>query len=225
MLKISEPGHKGNWQTAWQSKSFRNLTKAGSAALIAIFCFFPFFFKSIEKRNGTVLNDWLLNIIPSHDASISIFIFVWAITLLLIIRMVQQPNIFIVMLWAYVIMSILRVGSITFTALNAPVGFIELVDPVVSNIFYRHTLISKDLFFSGHTSTAFLMFLCLTKKSDKIFAFVGTLVIASLLLLQHVHYSVDILAAPVFAFISYLISKKIISRVSNSEFRVENSNH
>ena len=117
-------------------------------------------------------------------------------------------------------MTILRTGSITLTALNAPKGFIELVDPVVSNIFYRHTLISKDLFFSGHTSTAFLMFLCLTKKFDKIFAFIATLIIASLLLIQHVHYSVDIFAAPVFAFISYLISKKIISSVSSSEFRV-----
>ena len=220
MLKISESAHEGKWRIAWQSKSFRNLTIAGSSTLIAIFCFFPFFFKAMEKRNGIVLNDWLLNWIPPHDASLSIFIFVWAITLLLIIRMVQQPNIFILMLWAYVILCILRVGSITFTALNAPKGFIELVDPIVSNIFYRHTLISKDLFFSGHTSTAFLMFLCLTKKSDKLFAFVATLIIASLLLLQHVHYSIDILAAPVFAFISYLISKKIISKVSSSELRV-----
>ncbi len=220
MLKNGELSYKERWHAAWQSKSYRNLTRAGSIVLLTIFCFFPFFFKTIEKRNGIVLNDWLLNCLSPHDFSGTIFIFVWAVTLLLIIRMVQQPNIFIVMLWAYIIMTILRTGSITLTALNAPKGFIELVDPVVSNIFYRHTLISKDLFFSGHTSTAFLMFLCLTKKSDKIFAFIATLIIASLLLIQHVHYSVDIFAAPVFAFISYLISKKIISGASSSELRV-----
>jgi hypothetical protein len=198
-----------NWRAAWELKSFRDQTISGSIILIVTFCFFPFFFKAIEKREGLVLNDWLLNWISPHDVSILIFIFVWALTILLIVRMVQKPYIFLTMLWAFVILSIIRVGTITFTALNAPKGLIILVDPL-SNIFYGNTFITKDLFYSGHTSTAFLMFLCLQKKPDKIFAVIATFMIGTLLLVQHVHYTVDVLAAPLFAFFSWYISNKIV---------------
>jgi membrane-associated phospholipid phosphatase len=93
--------------------------------------------------------------------------------------------------------------------LNAQKGLIILVDPL-SNIFYGNTFITKDLFYSGHTSTAFLMFLCLQKKPDKIFAVIATFMIGTLLLVQHVHYTVDVLAAPLFAFFSWYISNKIV---------------
>jgi len=209
MSQISEPGIKKNWQTAWKSKSFRKQVVSGTIALIITFSFFPFFFQVIEKRNGIVLNDWLLNWLPPHDVSVSIFIFVWALTLLLLIRMVRQPYIFTVMLWSYVLLSVIRIGTITLTALNAPKGLIVLADPL-SNVFYGKSFITKDLFYSGHTSTAFLMYLCLQKQYDKIFALFATLMIGSLLLIQHVHYTVDVLAAPVFAFLCYFITKKLM---------------
>jgi hypothetical protein len=118
--------------------------------------------------------------------------------------MAQQPSMFVVMLWAYLLMSLIRIAAITIVALNAPKGLVILADPL-SNIFYGGSFITKDLFYSGHTSTAFLMYLCLQKKYDKIFALFASLMIGSLLLIQHVHYTIDILAAPIFAFLSYFI--------------------
>src|SRR5579871_357208 len=209
MSENSEHGYKINWRTAWQFRSFRRQTISGSIALIILFSFFAFFFKAIEKRNGIILNDWLLNWLSPHDVSIFIFIFVWALTLLLIIRMVQQPNIFVVMLWAYVILSVMRVATLTVIALNAPKGLIVLQDPL-SNIFYGNSFVTKDLFYSGHTSTALLMFLCLKKNNDNIFAIIATLIIGVLLLVQHVHYTIDVVAAPFFALFSYYVSKKFI---------------
>jgi hypothetical protein len=209
MSQNSEQGLSKKWQDAWRSRPFKRQAISGCIALMATFSFFPFFFSYIEKRNGIVLNDWLLNRLEPHDVSTVIFIFVWAITLLLITRMIQQPNLFIIMLWAYVLLSIMRIATISLLALNAPKGLLVLVDPL-SNIFYGDTFITKDLFYSGHTSTAFLMFLCLKKKSDKIFALIASIIIGMLLLVQHVHYTIDVLAAPLFALLSYFFSKKII---------------
>jgi membrane-associated phospholipid phosphatase len=69
----------------------------------------------------------------------------------------------------------------------------------------------KDLFYSGHTATIFLLAFCLQQKTDKVLAFFAGSIIGVLLLIQHVHYSVDILFAPLFAFLCYYTGKKIIA--------------
>lgn len=209
MAQFNKLMYREKWQTAWQSRSFRRQTISGSIALITIFSLFPFFFQVIEKRNGVVLNDWLLNLLPAHDFSITIFVFIYAVTLLLVVRMVQQPDIFIIMLWAYVLLCIMRVATISTLALNAPKGLMELTDPI-GNLFYGRSFVTKDLFYSGHTSSLFLIFLCFKRKTDKAFAFAATFVVGFLLLVQHVHYTIDVLAAPMFAFFSYLLSKKLM---------------
>lgn len=197
------------WQIAWESRPFRRQTISGSIALVTIFSLFPFFFQVIEKRSGIALNDWLLNLLPAHDFSITIFIFIYAVTLLLVIRMIQQPDIFIIMLWAYILLCIMRVATISIVALSAPKGLTELTDPI-GNLFYGRSFVTKDLFYSGHTSSLFLIFLCFNKKTDKAFAFTATLVVGFLLLVQHVHYTIDVITAPLFAFSSYMFSKKLI---------------
>jgi hypothetical protein len=80
-----------------------------------------------------------------------------------------------------------------------------LNDPFVDFVGYGKNIITKDLFFSGHTSTLFLLFLIARKRALKIFFLAITLAVAMFLLKQHVHYTIDVLAAPVFAWISYRI--------------------
>jgi len=209
MFQFNKLLYREKWQLAWQSRPFRRQTISGIIALITIFSLFPFFFQVIEKRNGIVLNDWLLNLLPPHNFSIPIFIIIYAVTLLLVIRMFQQPDIFIIMLWAYILLSIMRVTTISIVALNAPKNLVELTDPI-GNLFYGRSFVTKDLFFSGHTSSLFLIFLCLQNKTDKAFAFTATFVVGFLLLFQHVHYTIDVITAPLFAFSGYLFSKKLI---------------
>jgi len=121
----------------------------------------------------------------------------------------KDPYIFLIFSWSYVFVSLFRALAITFIPLNPPVGLVQLIDPL-SNTFYGHAIITKDLFFSGHTSTIFLIFLTLKKKEDKILALAATFFLAILLMLQHIHYAVDILAAPAFTYLSYLIGRRIV---------------
>jgi membrane-associated phospholipid phosphatase len=72
--------------------------------------------------------------------------------------------------------------------------------------------VTKDLFFSGHTSTVFLLFLCLPGKIDKKLALIVTMIVGSLLLVQHVHYTLDVLGALLFAWIAFWTARKTVVR-------------
>ncbi|MCB0549489.1 MAG: hypothetical protein KDD19_18085, partial [Phaeodactylibacter sp.] len=88
-------------------------------------------------------------------------------------------------------------------------GLIPMPDPWTP-FFAGAQALTRDLFFSGHTSTAFLVFLSLTGKGEKAVALAIVAVIALLLLFQHIHYTIDVVAAIPFAYLCYRISKKAI---------------
>jgi hypothetical protein len=140
--------------------------------------------------------------LPPHNESIFIFIIIWGIIALVVYRVYQKPGIYIKYIWVFILVCLARVITISLVPLSPPVGFIRLTDPI-TGIFYGDSNITKDLFFSGHTSTVFLAFLCLEKKSDKIISLFATIAVASLLLIQHVHYTIDILAAPFFVYLLF----------------------
>ncbi len=199
---------KKNWLAALRRPSFSKKVIPGTIIVAAILSAMPFFFPAIEKRNGTLLNDWILSKLPSYNLSVPIFIVIWLMGLISIMRAFRDPYIYLVFCWSYIFVSIFRAASIIFIPLNPPVGLVELIDPL-SNTFYGNAVITKDLFFSGHTSTIFLMFLCMKNKGDKILTLTATFILAVLLMIQHIHYVIDIVAAPVFTYISYLIGKRI----------------
>jgi hypothetical protein len=94
-------------------------------------------------------------------------------------------------------------------ALNPPAGLVDLHDPLAEIFIYGENMaITKDLFFSGHTATmVFVCFFLPTAKERRI-AIALSVVLVCLLLLQHVHYSLDIAAAPLFTLAAIWIVKK-----------------
>jgi len=195
-----------SWGTAWQSTSFKVKLFVAAGILAIILTSLPYFFNYIERRDGYVINDVLLQHITATDVSIPIFALIWAMGLLTLVRAIQQPGIMILFVWSFILLTIMRMVSICLVPLNAPQHLIPLIDPL-SNHFYGGKFLTKDLFFSGHTSIQFLSFLCLQKKSDKVLALISTILVASLVLVQHVHYTIDVLAAPLFTWLSYKAGK------------------
>jgi hypothetical protein len=200
------------WQDAWQSAWYRKRVIAGLVLVVVTLSLFPFFFQAIEKRNGVLLHDPLLAWLHPHNVSLAIFVFIWAISLLGVLRAAQNPYMFVTFLWAYWLLCVLRTLTITLIPLDPPVGLVGLVDPI-SNFFYGEKFVTKDLFFSGHTSSVFLLFLCLPGKADKKLALIVTVIVGSLLLVQHVHYTLDVLGAIVFAWIAFWTARKTIVRI------------
>jgi hypothetical protein len=197
------------WRIAWQSPSYRKNLLLGLLGLVILFSLFPLFFQSIEKRHGILLHDWVLARIPARDVSLPILILIWATAALMLIRCIQRPDIFLTILWSYFLLCISRVITISLVPLEPPFGLLALNDRL-ANAFYGPTFITRDLFYSGHTASVFLMYLCLRKKTDRWFTLLSAIIVAVLLLVQHVHYTVDVIAAPFFTYAMYLIALRIV---------------
>jgi hypothetical protein len=198
------------WKKAWANSSFKIKTVVGSFLLLLVLISFPKFFATIELRNGIVLSDFLLEQLPSFDLSIPIFLLIWSTAILLIRRIIQSPTLFLQFLISFLLLCILRILTISSIPLNAPIGLIPLKDPI-SSLFYggKEIFITKDLFFSGHTATQFLMFLSFQKKGDRIITGITSFAIALMVLVQHIHYTIDVIAAFPLSYIVFLLGKKI----------------
>ena len=157
-----------------------------------------------------MLNDLVLNAIPAHNVSWAIFTVIWGLGAYALYRGMEKPTIYITYLWTFIFITILRALAISLIPLNPPPGLIVLTDPL-TGVFYGRSTITKDLFFSGHTSILFLAFLCLERRFDKILALGCTFTVACLLLVQHVHYTIDIIAAPIIIYPVYRAVKYLLN--------------
>lgn len=202
------------WKSAIQELLFIKRIATGIIAIILVLAIFPHFFQHIEKRNGVVIQDVLLQYLPPVNVSVPIFILLWSMFALFVIRVMQRPALLLTFTYCYLILCLLRIVTISLIPLNPPAGLIPLADPI-SNICYGKKFITKDLFFSGHTATMFLLYLCLDRKWDRLIALAATVLIGILVLVQHVHYTFDVLAAPFFTYWCYKVGKKLALRDSN----------
>ncbi|NIM37433.1 MAG: hypothetical protein GTN67_03920 [Hydrotalea flava] len=194
------------WKSAWQQHYFKSKLISGVLLLIILLVILPFYFQNIENRDGFQLNDWLVNHFAPMNVSTPIFIIIWIMAGMLIRNALIDPNIFILFLWSFIFLTISRLLTIYFVPLNPPNDLIPLVDPI-SNRFYGGGFVTKDLFYSGHTSTQFLMFLCFKNKNLKLAALLSTIAIGILVLIQHIHYTIDVISAPLFAYAVFVIAK------------------
>lgn len=94
-------------------------------------------------------------------------------------------------------------------SLESPVGIILLQDDFLLNTTYANTVLEKDLFFSGHTASVVILFYLVEHKFVSIALLIMIFVIGSMLIIQHVHYTIDVLAAYAFAYISYKSGSKL----------------
>jgi membrane-associated phospholipid phosphatase len=199
-----------SWSKAWQERRFRNKTIIALLLVAIILTLLPAFFAFIEKREGMVLQDYVLDAIPAIDVSIPTFVIIWSTVLLVFFRIYQNPRLFLVIVYGFILMCLARVLTISMLPLNPPAGLIVLKDPI-ANIAYggNGIFITKDLFYSGHTGNMFLFFLCLERKWDKIFALTASFLVGILVMIQHIHYSIDVIAAFIFTYFIYLGAKKL----------------
>lgn len=196
------------WKTALEVKSFRIKSIISGILLIGCAVAAPYFFQYIQQRTGLLLNDSLLSLLPSVDLSHWIFILLYILVIYGVYSLLRTPHQFLIALQAYIILTLLRFISIFLVPLDPPSGIIELKDPFVQYFLYQQS-VTKDLFFSGHTSVLLLLALAVPASRARFALLNGTAFVAIMLLFQHAHYTIDILAAPIFSWIAYAAAKKL----------------
>lgn len=203
-----EIAKKLDWKTAWENKDYKKRFITGMLIFTGIMCAFEPFFQYIQQRQGVIMHDVLLSYIKPVNVSVPLLLCIWSAAVLIIVRVLKSPSIFLKFLWSFILLSLLRFITILLVRLDPPEHLIAIVDPL-STMFYGKNFITKDLFFSGHTATMFIISFCLEKKADKLFVLCIAVAVGILVLVQHIHYTVDVVCAPVFAYFCYWAAVKI----------------
>ena len=186
--------------------------------LLAIILFiFPNFLAYVEGRQGVTLADPVLELFNPIDLTWLTFGLIYISLIVAIFSFATKPAILILALQSYSLLVIFRMMVMYSAPLDAPERLILLNDPFVQ-FFGSGEVLTKDLFFSGHTATLFLLFLISDKKHLKIIFLISTVLVGIAVLLQHVHYTIDVLAAPFFAYSSYKIAKIINERITFNKY-------
>jgi hypothetical protein len=201
----------------WKSflKNKKNLAEFIITMIIltVILIFFPQFLNFIEQREGAVLSDPLLKGFHPIDLTWLTFALIYISLILFLISNIKDPQKVMVALQSYGLMVIFRSIAMYLTPFEAPGTLLVLDDPFVQ-LFGKGDILTKDLFFSGHTGTLFLLFLLAQNKILKSFFLISTIMVGTAVLLQHVHYAIDVFVAPFVAFGAYKIIKKLHTRLS-----------
>ncbi len=205
---------RSNWKEAWPDKRFRIQFIIASVYMVGVAIFYRWFFDFIEARNGKLLGDIILDFLPAHDVSWIVFFCLYSGMLISMLYMVAHPRQLLLVFGTYCLVMTMRVFSITLFPLNPPEGYIPLREPIAQLFVDDGRIISKDLFFSGHVSTIFSLFYPLKNKTLRRIVLFLSIMVGLLVLVQHVHYTIDVLMAPFATYVCYLLSKRITAKIN-----------
>jgi hypothetical protein len=196
---------------AWRDPGWRMELAVTAAILVPVLFALTHFLDWNESRRGVTMPDPVLALFPAVNLTWLTFLVIYAGIIVGLAVLLQNPRRLLLVFQAYAVMALFRMAAMYLSPLEPPPGIIELRDPFVE-FFGGGKTLTRDLFFSGHTSTTFLLFLLIPGRVLRIVYACATLLVGLCVVLQHVHYTVDVVAAPFFAYGAYRIALGICKR-------------
>jgi hypothetical protein len=192
-----------SYKTHFTDKNFLTSFFSG-LILLGISLVVQFFVSGyVNGLPSTPVADLILSNIRVYDVDL---IFVYGSVLLLfsgIFIVLKQPNYIPFTMKSVALFTLIRSIFVSLTHISAfPTHLI------ISSVFFNKEVFSgiftgNDLFFSGHTGLPFLLALMFWDNKKLRFLFLGfSITFAIVVLLGHIHYSIDVLSA---YFITYSI--------------------
>ena len=189
------------WKQSLERPAFRLEAAVTLVVFIGNLVVYPDFLNQIEQRPGVRFLDPLLDLIRPLDASWITFIILYLSISSAVWFLLREPEQLMVGFQSYVVLFLFRAMALMMVPLEPPLKMIPLQDPFVEFFGIDGTL-TRDLFFSGHTSLMFLLFLTARTTRLRRLYFSLTLVLAGCVIIQHVHYTFDVFVAPFVAYAS-----------------------
>ena len=191
------------WKAVYADPAFRKALFLAFAAAVPLALLLPLFFQHIEDAPGLLLNDPILRWLGPMDVTWITFSVLYGSLFLGLVRAVRNPWLLVRGMHAYVFIMLLRMGTMQLLTLEPPPLMIPLIDPITAVFYPGNEPFRKDLFFSGHTATLALLVPLAKAGAQRWFFMLATATIGALVLLQHVHWTVDVLAAPFFVALAW----------------------
>ena len=209
------------WKEAFKNRLFIIFLLTSLIGLVAFAAVLPhFFIEILFPKPGIILTDPILNFFIPKDWSIEIFILIYLCAVVSLFFNFANPKAILIGLQTYVVVNFMRITSLYLFTLEAPEGIIPLSDPFLAVFAYGQPIYVKDLFFSGHISTLCVFLFIENRRVLKYFILVATIVVAVMFAWQRVHYTLDMVAAPLITWLVYLFFNSV-----NSRFIKNDSNH
>lgn len=199
------PAAFARWSEAWIRPRFRVRFFVTIPFFLVVLFSLANYLQWVERRLGIVIPDPVLAAFPPTDLTWLIFSLIYLSIIIALIVYTREPDRLLLAFQSYSIMVVFRIIAMYLLPLDPPAVTIPLQDPFVQ-LFGSGNVLMKDLFFSGHTSTLFLLFLTAGSKRLKVFFLLCTIAVATSIIIHHTHYTVDVFVAPFVAYCSYRIA-------------------
>lgn len=158
-----------------------------------------FAYEYIATTNGPVARDIFLDNLPTLDVALLFFLAIFFMGSVAIVLSILNPRRAPFILIATGLFFAIRAFFLILTHLSPP------------NIeYYRGLSTGTDLFFSGHVGYSFLLALMFWKNRFLKILFIAlSIAMAALVLLGHLHYSIDVFSAYFIVYVIFIIAKRV----------------
>jgi hypothetical protein len=156
-----------------------------------------------ESRSDLVqLHDTVLEMLPNRDMSVWISNIVTISSIITCLELLCFRNFYAVeKFWfAYALTLIVKAITLYVTPLHVPDGYIALQDVVSCILGSTHVTYGNDLFFSSHTVLMCLCCINCLSYFGMCYHIIMMTIMIVCLMMNRVHYCVDILMAPFVAY-------------------------
>jgi len=188
-----------NWREAFRDENFRRYFVPNFLVCLVVYYCVIYWLNLNSTRPGMIINDPLYRFLEPRDFSAIIFFFTYSAAFLTLLYVLQYPLLLQRALVAFVAIFVIRAVCIYFIPLSPSPGIVPLIDPFTDTMGHEGRIMN-DLFFSGHVADLVLFVILCRSVMLKRYLLLCTIAVATLLIWQRVHYTIDVMVAPAFAY-------------------------
>lgn len=200
-----------NWRDAATDELFTKVFWGNFIFCFAIYMVAVQWLKFNSTRMGTMVNDPVYYLCEPHDFSLYIGFCTYSVTIFTILYLLQYPHILHRAFTGFTVLFLIRAFCIFMIPLSPSADMIRLHDPF-TNFVGAEDSITNDLFFSGHMADMAFFFLLVSDRWARRYILAAMICLGVMLVWQRVHYTLDVLAAPIFSYFCFwaFVQKDVI---------------
>lgn len=196
------------------TKGWKYFTLTFLFLLFTVFLFNRFLLWN-EFREGIYYEDPLFEYFTARNYSLQVTLLLYASVGFFLFYNIKKPLILSRFVWSYIFILFMRMIALLVLPLYCDPNAVKLEDPIVNTLIYPNYYVERDLFFSGHAAMVFSFYGCFKNAIIKRAYLLVGIIVSCLLVLQKVHFTIDVIAAPIFSFISLWLADKWMKKTTN----------